>query len=993
MLGRIGFRIGLILFAAAFVPLAALLFTSYVEIRNGLAAQIQEHILYNARIIAGTIESRIARSQAMLRVLCQSRVIANSRSMSRTQLEEELQRIQLLAGTFDDMTLLSPNGNVLASTTYDYQGEWSGQSWFLKARDGNDVLGRAHFILNKRMSAAEMCVPVRPGLDKVLCGRLPLQTRQDGEPGPQYSVGQVLSATPMSDYIHAFLLNEKGRVLVHPDERWLYELLPPQDQLRTLLAAGGGRLWVREGRGVFYGVAFVHDQSGMMDERWAVVVAASSPEALAPLRSYYHGMGIAALFGLFLAVALAVYLARGLTVPIRRLVNAVTRLAGGDLSARVEVRGSHELAALGRHFNDMAEDLALAMQRIRDSEQRFRTLVETAGEGIWALDQNGDILHANPSLERMCGVEAMQGHNVGDYLEVLEPHHASTRELIDPPVPSLEMKWRTSAGKEIWVIYAARRLEQNGQRGTETFAVITDITERKSMEHQLARYSQNLERMVEERTAQLAEQSHRLEEALGRAEKADRSKSDYLSRMSHEIRTPLNSIMGFADLTLMGISGDIPEKVRHDVKIIKDSAQYLLKMINDILDAAKIQAGMLDLEIGDIDAGPLVERIVESMQGVATKKGLVLKNDIPSTSLWIRADEMRFQQILNNLLSNALKYTDQGQVTLTAVPDGDWWRFVVEDTGIGIAEKDLPHIFEEFRQIKGTGREGSGLGLALVRLLVEKMNGRVWAESTYRVGSRFYFVLPAGKASEGMRQKKYKWLESRPPARVAILAANPDVADFLSRELLLAGVAQVEKLSMFEAARSLVTFEPEVIVVAPFGEGQDVWGTLPALVEERSFRRANPVLVNMNLSTGQGFVLGLADILGTPVTENGLAGLLELYDQQPRRILLAQDRFEEAVQTSSLLRRQEIEVVKAFTITDTMELLENVVFDCLLVDVTMGNGQGVALLERVRQRAAHVPLVMLVPTQGQEELRRVLANAADSWPTVRLTGDLLYCRG
>ena len=996
MLHRIWFRFGVALFAAAFVPLAILLFSSYMEIRNGLARQVQDHLFYNARIIAANVEARIVRSRSMLHILAESSVISGGAGLSRAAIENEMKRVQTYFGTFDDLTLVNANGKVLASTTYDYEGDWLGQSWFLRARDGKEALGRAHLSIERKTSIAEMCIPVRRHMDRVLCGRLPLQAGQSaGEAeAPPFSIGDALLGTPPAgEYMEVFLVNERGRILVHRKPQRVFELLPPEHQLRALLATGGGRLWVKSGRAAFYGVAFIPDATHMMAERWAVVVAASAAEALAPLAGYYGGMIVAGLFALVLAVLLAVIFGRSLTVPIRLLVRAVDRLATGDLSARVLVTGSHELAMLGRRFNEMAGDLTEAMQRIRESEQRFRTLVETVDEGIWAVDQKGTILHANPGLERMCGIEGMLGGAVPSYLEIVEPREASITELIDPPVPTQEMLWRTVGGREIWVIYAARRLAQAGRGETATFAVITDITERKSMEHQLARYSQNLERMVEERTNQLAEQSRRLEEALARAERADKSKGDYISRMSHELRTPLNSIMGFADLTLMGISGEAPEKVRRDMKIIKDSAQYLLKMINDILDATKIESGMLDLEIKDVDAAPLAACVLESIRGMVGAKDVTLHNEIPAEGCWVKADEIRLQQVFNNLFSNAAKYTDQGHIRLSAAPHGELCRFLVEDTGIGISAEDIPHIFEEFQQVKGTGREGSGLGLALVRLLVEKMGGHVWVESQKGVGSKFYFTLLVGKTQELLKRRKQRWVCAEPPSRVAVLAADPGAAEIIARELSSAHIARVEIVDARSAKQALAELRPEVVVLAPFSNNGDVFSALLALNEEESFREANPVLAAVDPAAGFGHALGFVDLMATPVTEECLRHLMSLFDRRPRRLLLAQDRFDEAVQTSNLLRRYEIEVVKAFTLADSLELLENVLFDCAMIDITLGLGEGLVLLDKLRQRFSHVPAIVLVPRQISDELRGRLNDVVRRrWPWTKLTAEMLYQR-
>lgn len=246
---------------------------------------------------------------------------------------------------------------------------------------------------------------------------------------------------------------------------------------------------------------------------------------------------------------------------------------------------------------------------------------------------------------------------------------------------------------------------------------------------------------------QLKETHRELEEARIKADEAARLKSEFLATMSHELRTPLNSILGYTGLMEMGVMGELDEKVQHAVKRIDESGNYLLKLINDILDLAKFEAGRLDIEEEPTDVREMVESWQEQIVVLADKKGIDLKVSVqPELPQKIYADKERLSQIAINLLSNAVKFTDEGTVTLDVASNGGQnWMIRVNDTGVGIAPDAQQYIFDEFRQVRGheqTTLGGTGLGLAIVRKLANKMSGSVTVESELSKGSTFIVKLP-----------------------------------------------------------------------------------------------------------------------------------------------------------------------------------------------------------------------------------------------------------
>jgi PAS domain S-box-containing protein len=255
-----------------------------------------------------------------------------------------------------------------------------------------------------------------------------------------------------------------------------------------------------------------------------------------------------------------------------------------------------------------------------------------------------------------------------------------------------------------------------------------------------------------------------LQRTTERLRQVDRSKSDFMSSMSHEIRTPLNSIIGFAEVLLMGISGDLPPDAQEDVQAIYDNGQSLLKIINDILDLSKIEAGALTLNPEPIVIADLLQDVLNNNAGLLVDKPLEMLLEIEDDLPTLEADLIRMQQILNNLVSNAVKFTEQGAITLRAFSErrlqspeqsgrgearGEWICLQVQDTGIGISEEDLERVFERFEQVDGSHQrraKGTGLGMPITRQLVELHGGTIDVSSKLGEGSTFSVRLPVVKS-------------------------------------------------------------------------------------------------------------------------------------------------------------------------------------------------------------------------------------------------------
>jgi PAS domain S-box-containing protein len=389
----------------------------------------------------------------------------------------------------------------------------------------------------------------------------------------------------------------------------------------------------------------------------------------------------------------------------------------------------------------------LTEQSIRESEVRFRTIVDYTYDWEYWQGLQGEILYMNTACERVSGYTQTEFICHPTLLdEIVHPndrhifaehHHHTQQETMS----SLEFRILTKDGQVRWIWHGCRAVYGKNHQLLGRRASNRDITDRKLVEADLELHRQYLTQMVEEQTADLSI-------AKEAAEASSRAKTVFLATMSHELRTPINGIMGMAGMALRRATD--PKQADQLSKVIK-SSENLLAIIGDILDYSKLESERFTLNEMKFAVGELMAILVNSKLQQAKDKGLELIVEIaPGISgLTLSGDEQRISHVLGHLVSNAIKFTASGKITLRAKADVEstediCMRFEVQDTGIGISEENQKRVFNTFEQVDGSMSRkygGIGLGLALSKRLIEAMGGSIEVVSTEGAGSTFWFTV------------------------------------------------------------------------------------------------------------------------------------------------------------------------------------------------------------------------------------------------------------
>lgn len=271
------------------------------------------------------------------------------------------------------------------------------------------------------------------------------------------------------------------------------------------------------------------------------------------------------------------------------------------------------------------------------------------------------------------------------------------------------------------------------------------------LKHQVNARTRELRQANREMEQRITDRTAELDAAMKEAQAADQIKSSFLATMSHELRTPLNSIIGFTGIMLQGLAGPLNAEQQKQMTMVQNSSRHLLALINDVLDISKIEAGQLELSIASFDLRASIEKVVNTVAPLADAKGIEIRVDVADDVGAVTTDQRRFEQVILNLLNNAVKFTEEGRVQISCRIENDQYFLSFTDTGIGMRPEELPSLFQPFHQIDASltrKHEGTGLGLSICKRIMDAMGGSILVDSEWGVGSTFAVRLP--RETEGL---------------------------------------------------------------------------------------------------------------------------------------------------------------------------------------------------------------------------------------------------
>jgi len=490
----------------------------------------------------------------------------------------------------------------------------------------------------------------------------------------------------------------------------------------------------------------------------------------------------------------------------------------------------------------------------------------------------------------------------------------------------------------------------------------------------IAQLMQDQKLTANELEIKVAERTAAFLEAQEDATRANQAKSRFLASMSHELRTPLNSILGFSELLSDDTADRFDEPTRRRfLHQIHSSGEHLLQLINDILDLSKVEAGQMDLHLGPVEVGNVIEDVRTTVEPLARSKSIALTIE-PSPELRLVADAAKVRQMLLNLVSNAIKFTHSGgRIDVRRRQIEMLVEIAVSDTGIGIAQQDLGHLFTEFHRLDagpGPQQEGTGLGLALTKRLAELHGGQVSVESELGKGSTFTLRLPLqGPAPAASLQVAPPQVAAGDPGRPLVLVVedNPQAAEILASHLHAGGFRIDVAHTGTDALTMARNLKPVAITLDILLPEVDGWEVLTRLKADEATRNIPVVVVSVVDKPALGRALGALDYFVKPVDGKALLSRLNQYrftspvEDAPVRVLVVDDEPANLDLVEGLLKPAGFGVLRAGSGQEGIDMAISEIPNLILLDLMMPGLSGFDVVEALREKEAtrSIPIMVL----------------------------------
>ncbi|HIE01048.1 MAG TPA: response regulator [Thiotrichaceae bacterium] len=647
------------------------------------------------------------------------------------------------------------------------------------------------------------------------------------------------------------------------------------------------------------------------------------------------------------------------------------------LEQRVQER-TQELSTTNQQLQAEINERKLVDAALEALSKQNKLILESAGEGIFGLDRQGDTILVNPTAAKMLGYEEVDELIGCNQHQVV--HHSKKDGTPYPrencPIHAAlcdgnsyqrddEVFWRKD-GSCFAVEYITTPILENGEI---TGAVVTfsDITERKRAE------------------AALMEAKNAAENARTIAEAANLSKSQFLANMSHELRTPLNAIIGYSEMLKeeaedLGQDDFIPDLLR-----VHTAGKHLLGLINDVLDLSKIEAGKMDMHLETFNLATVFNEIVSTIQPLLEQKNNTFTVQCEEEVGDMYADQTKLRQILLNLLSNAAKFTEQGLISIEASlqveEDEKWIRLCVTDDGIGMTAEQQDKLFQPFTQAdSSTTRKygGTGLGLAITKEFTEMMGGNINLVSEFGHGSMFTVILPMIVSKPITQSTKELLLKGE--GIILVIDDDSTVRELFKGYLSKLGYAVAVAASGTEGFRLVKKLRPDAIILDVKMPGIDGWDVLSKLKSNPLLSDIPVIMTSIEDHQNEGYALGATDYLLKPVRHEQLAFILDKYrikDDSQNLVMVVEDDVVIREVVVEMLKNVGWRVFKAENGKVALDQLNNKKPSLILLDLIMPVMDGFEFLSHLREKEkwSSIPVIVLTSTHlSPEEQARLQGN-------------------
>lgn len=740
-----------------------------------------------------------------------------------------------------------------------------------------------------------------------------------------------------------------------------------------------------------------------------------------------NGIITMAVIAIILGAALSIFLAHIISKPMKALAEQAEGIGAGNFEQKTIYEGKDALGRLASSFNKMAEELKSKISMLKEDEVKYRALFEASNNAVFIMDRE-KFLECNQQTVKMfgCAPEDIIGQSPLKFSPSTQPDGSLSKESATKKIAA------AFRGEHQRFYWQHIRLDGSAFDAEVSLnlthiankpvlqAIVQDISQRKKAEQKIEALARGLEKRVKTRTSELEaaqeamvnlvedlnisrdelkKRALELEEMNVEIQEATRLKSQFLANMSHELRTPLNSIIGFTGIILQGLTGEISGEQRKQLNLVYGSAKHLLGLINDVLDLSKIEAGKIEIIPSEFEVRELIQTVENMVSPMLKEKGLTLQvavsKEVPAM---IYHDKNRIKQVLINLLSNATKFTESGQIGLTVRPSlldaggavEDFGKedissvqgpaaslvFSVSDTGMGIKAEHLSDIFTEFKQIKDSLREksaGTGLGLAICKKMVEMMGGRIWVESEYGRGSRFHFVIPL-KETVGRKRPPVVLPETLDRSRKLVLTIDDEseAQKILKTYLKSEGYEVLQAYNGTEAMQLAKKYHPFAITLDIVMPGKDGWDILHNLKKDPQTEGIPVICISILDNREMGLSLGAIEYMVKPVDREQLIEELHRLEKRFRICdILIVDDDPHAVEllTEYLDREGSYMIRKAYGGEEGLSRVKESRPDLIILDLMMPEVDGFEVIGQLKkaQETSNIPIIIVSAKELTEE--------------------------